>query len=369
MRKYFLQIGILCVFLHSNTKRQTMNPGKNICNELKAVRKRIAEENDIPLEIKECSYKGQCSGTCPKCESEVRYLEHALAERMRMGKVATIAGLALGLSAVNNANAQVVKSADPPDTSEVKEPRLEGEVMANDNIFPVPEIEAEFPGGEAALNRFIEENLQYPSIAAETGIGGTVVVEFVIDTNGDISNIRIVREIGGGCGKEAVRIVKLMPKWIPGKVNNRPVNSSYLLPIFFDISKHGIPMLEGKVPLPPDDTTVIKIKPDPLPDSCEIYKKDEKNQGTLRGDVRVIKSSTIKTRKGDTIPEESSSSAIIEEQKDDEIINMLVGAVNTHKGYSSEATDDNLWIRFRDDNGTPANQANPDDKKQLYEEN
>ncbi len=331
-----------------------MNPGKNICNELKAVRKRIAEENDIPLEIEECSYKGQCSGTCPKCESEVRYLEQALTERMRMGKVATIAGLALGLSALNNANAQVVKTADPPDTSEAKEPLLVGEVMANDNIFPVPEVEAEFPGGEEALHRFIEENLQYPTIAAETGIGGTVVVDFVIDTNGDISNISFVRDIGGGCGMEAVRIVKLMPRWIPGKVKNHPVNTSYLLPIFFDIAKHRIPLLEGKVPLPPDDTTVIKIKPAPLPDSCEIYKKDEKNQGTLRGDVRV--------RKG------SSSSAIIEEQKKDDNIHMVNGFVNTHKGYSSEAIDDNFWIKFRDDNGTPANQSEPDDKSKMYKE-
>ena len=65
-----------------------MTRGKNICNQLKEVRKRIAEENDIPLEIKECSYKGECRGTCPRCEAEVRYLENALADklRQRMGR-------------------------------------------------------------------------------------------------------------------------------------------------------------------------------------------------------------------------------------------------------------------------------------------
>jgi len=76
-----------------------MTHGKNICNQLKEVRKRIAEENDIPLEIEECSYKGECRGTCPRCEAEVRYLENALADRLRLGKVATVAGLALGLAA------------------------------------------------------------------------------------------------------------------------------------------------------------------------------------------------------------------------------------------------------------------------------
>lgn len=83
-----------------------MNHGKNICKQLKEVRRRIAEENDIPLEIEECTYKGECSGTCPRCEAEVRYLENTLAERIKLGKVATVAGLALGLAAPGAAVAQ-----------------------------------------------------------------------------------------------------------------------------------------------------------------------------------------------------------------------------------------------------------------------
>ena len=76
-----------------------MKHGKSICNQLEAVRRSIAEENSIPLEIEECTYKGECRGTCPKCEAEVRFLENALAEKLRLGKVATVAGLALGLAA------------------------------------------------------------------------------------------------------------------------------------------------------------------------------------------------------------------------------------------------------------------------------
>ena len=75
-----------------------MTHGKNICNQLKEVRKRIAEENDIPLETEECTYKGECRGTCPRCEAEVRYLENALADRLRLGKVATVAGIVLALA-------------------------------------------------------------------------------------------------------------------------------------------------------------------------------------------------------------------------------------------------------------------------------
>lgn len=91
-----------------------MTRGKDICKELKAVRKRIAEENDIALEIPECTYQGPCRGTCPRCESEVRYLENALAHRIRVGKVATVAGLALGLAVSNGVKAQSVTPTPAP---------------------------------------------------------------------------------------------------------------------------------------------------------------------------------------------------------------------------------------------------------------
>ena len=91
-----------------------MNRGKDICKELKAVRKQIAEENDIPLEIKECTYEGPCRGTCPRCESEVRFLENALADKLRRGKVATVAGLALGLAVSSGVKAQSVTPTPDP---------------------------------------------------------------------------------------------------------------------------------------------------------------------------------------------------------------------------------------------------------------
>ncbi len=75
-----------------------MTRGKNICRQLKEVRRRIAEENDIPLKIEECTFKGECRGTCPRCEAEVQYLESELEKRIRLGKVATVAGVALGLA-------------------------------------------------------------------------------------------------------------------------------------------------------------------------------------------------------------------------------------------------------------------------------
>lgn len=76
-----------------------MNQGKQICNELKEIRRSIAQENGIALDIPECTYDGQCDGTCPRCEAELQHLEQALSIRAAMGKAAVVAGLALGLTA------------------------------------------------------------------------------------------------------------------------------------------------------------------------------------------------------------------------------------------------------------------------------
>ena len=95
-----------------------MNRGKDICKELKAVRRQIAEENGIDLEIPECTYQGPCKGTCPRCESEVRFLENALADRLRLGKVATVAGLALTLGVTGSAAAQSTEVEKVPPSHE-----------------------------------------------------------------------------------------------------------------------------------------------------------------------------------------------------------------------------------------------------------
>lgn len=87
-----------------------MSRGKDICKELKAVRRRIAEENNIPLEIPECTHQGPCNGSCPRCEAEVRYLERELAKRISLGKAATVAGLTLAL-----ASPAVVQAQEPQD--------------------------------------------------------------------------------------------------------------------------------------------------------------------------------------------------------------------------------------------------------------
>lgn len=73
--------------------------GKQICEHLKAIRRQVAEQNDIPLEQHDCPHEGPCAGTCPRCEAEVKYLEHELHRRMTLGKAAAVAGVAMSMAA------------------------------------------------------------------------------------------------------------------------------------------------------------------------------------------------------------------------------------------------------------------------------
>ena len=121
-----------------NQNSKTMNRGKDICKELKAVRRRIAEENGIELEIPECTYQGPCRGTCPRCESELRYLENALAERLRMGRTAKVAGIALALASTAAAGAQSTGVATEKGGG-TPEPVCAGETPAPQNVVPLRE--------------------------------------------------------------------------------------------------------------------------------------------------------------------------------------------------------------------------------------
>ena len=106
-----------------------------------------------------------------------------------------------------------------------------------DQVFLVVEEDPEYPGGPEALYQFIAENMRYPQEAKERGITGRVFVTFVVEKDGSVGNIKVLRDIGGGCGEEAVRVVGMMPKWKPGKQRGKPVRTQYNLPVVFNLSE------------------------------------------------------------------------------------------------------------------------------------
>jgi protein TonB len=127
---------------------------------------------------------------------------------------------------------------DPGDKVEpYKLPELLPDDPAGDEteIFIVAETMPEFPGGYAALMKYLSENIKYPDIARETGITGTVGVTFIIEPDGSVSSIAVLRGVAGGCTEEAVRVVSEMPYWTPGKQRGKPVRVRMSLPVKFSL--------------------------------------------------------------------------------------------------------------------------------------
>jgi len=103
-------------------------------------------------------------------------------------------------------------------------------------IFTAVEQNPEFPGGLDAFYKYLGKTIRYPAVARENNTQGRVVVQFVCERDGSLTDIKVVRSIGDGCDEEAIRVVKNSPKWKPGIQNGRPVRVMYSVPINFTLS-------------------------------------------------------------------------------------------------------------------------------------
>ena len=278
-----------------------MPRGKQTCKILKEIRKQIAAENDIELVVSECTYQGDCLGTCPKCEAEVRYLERELEKRQRLGKAVMISGMALtsmlGMSSCGNNGTSSNKASDPQPTDNmeitddssdiiVSERPLAGELVAdsassrpacssfnleipgdvadglpddisdddedmeyytpgyvegeinNDvsDVYLITEQMPEFPGGKDEMMKFVQDNVVYPQQAKDAGVEGRVFVSFIVETDGSVSDVKVLHGIGHGCDEVAVEVVQSMPKWKPGFHNGKAVRVGYMLPLSFQLN-------------------------------------------------------------------------------------------------------------------------------------
>jgi protein TonB len=119
------------------------------------------------------------------------------------------------------------------DIADLKDHQVVTEEPTKPEIFSHVEVMPSFLGGETALMKWLHDNLSYPPIAAEQGIQGRVILRFVVTSDGSIDDIQIVKGLDPSCDKEAVRVIKKMPKWIPGKQNGNPVFVYYSLPVVF----------------------------------------------------------------------------------------------------------------------------------------
>ena len=146
---------------------------------------------------------------------------------------------ALGLLAsVVGVNAQVIVDHDHLDVAVISGEDDWVEILEvtepdENSIFQVVETQPEFPGGMAELMKYLQKNLSYPQICKEQGLQGRVIVQFVVNTDSTISDVNVIKPVNPYLDQEAVRVVKAMPKWNPGKQRGEPVRVRFTLPVTF----------------------------------------------------------------------------------------------------------------------------------------
>ena len=251
-----------------------MNHGKQTCKILKEIRKQLAEKNDIAFVTKECRHKGDCAGSCPACEAEVRYLEQELRKRQQLGKTAIVAGLSVGLMSAlpSGLSAQVNNGCKPvaPQTEQQSQTNVRGNVGGSQTVVvdgqrivptdpstfsTVGDIDMSyfnetaedispsnydtpprFVGDDIALQQYLKRNLDFEEIN-KYQIAGTVVVLFNVDKNGYVRRPTIIRSLFPPIDEEILRVIKKMPQWIPAQKDGEPVYSSYKLPVTIGLAE------------------------------------------------------------------------------------------------------------------------------------
>ena len=121
-----------------------------------------------------------------------------------------------------------VESSPLADPIEMDEEEIEEE-----EIFTIVEKMPQFPGGLEALFQYLGTNIEYPAMAKDSRIEGKVYITFIVNSKGDIDDVRVLRGIGGGCDEEAVRVIKAMPNWEPGRQRGKAVKVQYNIPVNF----------------------------------------------------------------------------------------------------------------------------------------
>ena len=234
-----------------------MYKGKKTCETLKSIRKQIADANEIPYEPRVCTHEGDCLGTCPACESEMRYIENQLNIRKMAGKAVKIVGLATMMTM-----AACHHSISTPDSFNPKmeaEDEMEGEIVDRRRIevedLPekpfVPVEDTVYAEGEDLFDEivhaecpydivdFLINNLNYPitKLKSDTLVEIPVVVIFNVEDDGSISNVRVKEPVHPDFDKEAIRVVQKMENWKPAMSNGRLVRSKFHVTILL----HSMP--------------------------------------------------------------------------------------------------------------------------------
>lgn len=199
--------------------------------------KKKAEVKRAPVKVQEEKkvvekVKSSIKFTAPviKEDSEVKP-EEEMKTQEDLTKTTTSIG-AFDVKGNDDAAGEVLKAKEV-----IAQPEPPKEEAVENKVFDVVEQMPSFPGGNGALMSWLNKNIHYPAVAEENGIQGRVVVSFVVERNGSITDVNVVRSVDPSLDREATRVVKSMPNWIPGKQNGSAVRVKYNVPVTFRLAQ------------------------------------------------------------------------------------------------------------------------------------
>ena len=191
----------------------------------KVEKKKVTPKIEQPKVVEKVKSSIKFTAPVIKNDSEVKP-EEEMKTQEDLQKTKTTIG-AFNVVGNDEIDGEVLKAKE--EIAQPEPPKNEEE----NKVFDVVEEQPSFPGGQGALMAWLNDNIKYPVVAAENGIQGKVIVEFVVGKNGSISNVKVLRSVDPSLDKEAVRVVSNMPNWTPGKQNGASVNVRFTLPVTF----------------------------------------------------------------------------------------------------------------------------------------
>lgn len=191
----------------------------------KVEKKKVTPKIEQPKVVEKVKSSIKFTAPVIKKDSEVKP-EEEMKTQEDLQKTKTTIG-AFNVVGNDEIDGEVLKAKE--EIAQPEPPKNEEE----NKVFDVVEEKPSFPGGQGALMAWLNDNIKYPVVAAENGIQGKVIVQFVVGKNGSISNVKVLRSVDPSLDKEAVRVVSNMPNWTPGKQNGASVNVRFTLPVTF----------------------------------------------------------------------------------------------------------------------------------------
>ena len=210
-------------------KRQAMQEAVELSaleqkKEAKVERKEVVKQENVEKVVEKVKSSVKFTAPVIKKDDEVRPEDEMKSQEEIMSSKLSVGSFDVK---GNDEGGEVLKAKEVIATEPVK-PKEE-----ENKVFDVVEQMPSFPGGMSALMNYLNNNIKYPVIAEENGIQGRVIVQFIVGKDGHISDVKVAKSVDPSLDKEAVRVVKAMPKWIPGKQNGQAVTVRYTLPVTF----------------------------------------------------------------------------------------------------------------------------------------